>query len=671
LLLLQLLVLFTYRMKERYFQSQRYAYVKLMSGYALWLLLFLVRAAGSAEITFAGGVVGGVAQTVVEALLLVGGVILAGSAILDWLPKLAAADLEVSALRNDLSLLKSIARAKTELGDSERFYTEVTRLLSFALGTRQVCFYRFRGQHDELTRLDNPQVTIGPSSAVHSLCSQARNLGRPLVARDGLDHDLRPAAALPVSSVADDTILMLIWNRGDILADEIESLLELVASQLTPSESSQTEHAQRTKKMADTFVALREQISGEERLVEAIHNIDSSLRSLFDYEILRVAVFDSRGANVTQYALGRGKNLLTERDKSISTGASRLGDVFARNETVIVHNLADSDFEDDRWLSRCGAQAAVTVPLAAGSRVVAAVTFGSATQDLSLVQTEQFGRELRDTLLPLIQYEVLNQQLVGFNRRILDMTSALKQLVTSQNRSKGLESLIGTVVSKFPATMGLIWSYDAATEKLTLQALSQAHDMDLDARPGSQVNSRDLFWHRQAIMTGRLIVVNQENDDIRMDETEEELGLLPAVQSALLVPLFSGQQPIGVMSIAEMRNPARRSFSLSETLFARGMASIAALTLQKSDVAAVVDRPSPTLEFTKPGLDDHDLLAALPQRLATPLTSIMARTEQLLKSVPEGESNTRENLEKINLQARRMVEEVRSVQEARYERLPV
>ena len=67
-----------------------------------------------------------------------------------------------------------------------------------------------------------------------------------------------------------------------------------------------------------------------------------------------------------------------------------------------------------------------------------------------------------------------------------------------------------------------------------------------------------------------MMLINQREERMQMDEQEMVESMTTGMQSALIVPLMAGSEPIGAMALAEMRNWDRRNFSLPETLFCQG-----------------------------------------------------------------------------------------------------
>jgi transcriptional regulator with GAF, ATPase, and Fis domain len=425
----------------------------------------------------------------------------------------------------------------------------------------------------------------------------------------------------------------------------------------------------KVKAAVDVFPSLALEMVTAERLSDQIYMIDRALRDRIGYDILRIALYDARGWNVTQYCVGQGKNLLTERDKSISTHETMLERIFREPQVIHEKRLPDSELADDRWLAACGASSAVTIPLLVGERTVAAVTFAAAENDLVVATSAAFVIALRGTLAPMIQAETLQADLIAYNRRILDITSAIKQLVSSDDNNKALAAIVETVVKKLPTTYGRLWRYDEDAQTLEFVSDAKIRELGDGVSAVSTLYLADAPAHRKALHTSRMVLVNQSDESTVMHEQETRLALLPGLQSALLIPLLAENKPVGLLAIAEMRSWERRSFSLPETLFARGMANLAALTLDLLKRNDNLQLLSGRVHRMREKQTVDRIFTSLPQRLATPLTSIMARSEQLLVGSVNLDPETTKNLRSIRCHTEVILDEIRNLQEAREETL--
>ncbi|MCK4856660.1 MAG: GAF domain-containing protein [candidate division Zixibacteria bacterium] len=669
LALLVLLSYVAYKAKGRYFVSQQETYNKIMIGLGFWLLLMLVRIAGANGLLPQFVAANYAAyQSVLEAVLLVSGGVFLGVSMMEWIPRLAAAEMRANLTRNHLNLLTSIVAARHGAENRRQMLEEIKRLLRFSLGAAQVQFYDYEKSNSLLRSCSYPATAVSRDSQVYSWCHEAIAADKPVLVQQGLEDDGRPVTAVALDNDdATSSVMLIIWDQETILTPEIQQLLGLISSQLTAATGTAPSVKTSPGRMRDVFAALREKLATRERVADQMNTIDRTLRELIDYDILRIAIYDPRGLNVNQYCLGRGKNLLTERDKSISTNQTRLGELFDSQEVTHATDLAASSFEDDRWLASCGAKAAVSIPLCIGKRTLAVLTIAASSQNLTSLVTDEMVSELVGTLLPLIQTDILSHELVSYNRRILDIAGALKSLVSAEDYNTSLKEFLDTVVRKLPAAFGRLWRYDPQQERLKLVTESGIRDFGGKITNTDTLSLADTYWHKLVLETGRMIVIDQKDERMRMDDSEQQQTLLPGLRSALLVPLMADNQPLGIMALAEMRQWERRSFTLPETLFARAMGNIVAQTFLAADRSDQVRELSGRINRLEKTTTSNEFSSDLSRRLTKPLTTIMTETERLIKSRLPENPRTIAGLNVINRQAEKVIEEVQSFQERRAE----
>ena len=232
-----------------------------------------------------------------------------------------------------------------------------------------------------------------------------------------------------------------------------------------------------------------------------------------------------------------------------------------------------------------------------------------------------------------------------------------------------MAELAETVVRKLPATYCRFWRYDSAKESLEFVAEAQARDVSSHVTEVHSLPLSQARWHKLAIQAGRMMLINQREERMQMDDQELIQSLVVGLQSALLVPMMVGHEPIGIMAVAELRNWERRSFSLSDSVFVRGIANVASQAMMSLATANRVGQLGRHVERLEHKTLLGEVFSDLPKRFATPLTSIMARTQQLIDQSDSPNEQTTKNLAIIKMQTERMMKEVRTLQDVRSESL--
>ena len=664
-LYLVLLVMTSYglsRSRERFFGDSRETYNKLMAGLASWGLLLLITSIAQSDLINQIPILSDDQYRYpIEALLLVAGGTFIVAALFTWLPQLIRARENTDFLQARITFANEITRSlkhnSGELHDLERM---LTRLFKF-------------------TSVDTIAITKPDTDSALPLVSVEDRLapfyetlteGNHVFLAEGFGSHGCPAALIPYLR-EEDSIAVFVgkWSAPESVTDLVLDNLQLTAEILMINASralaSEASSAAEASPYQQLFDSLRTAFVDIDRIPDAMRPLYDALKGKIEFDLLRIAVFDQRGYNVTQHCLAGGKTLLSERDRSVGTQKSQLGLLFAEPQIVFSGDIKQSEFEDDRWLASCGTACALTIPLISRNTVIAAVTLASSSNSLSRELGEEIAVGLTELLLPVVKSDLAAHQLVTYNRQILDLTSALKTIVSGSDHQTMIGELLEMLVKKIPTTYCRLWRYDSLTESLDFVADSRSRDIGAQNQPQSSVALDRVHWHRQAVTTGRVMVINQREARMQMDEDEESLALIRGTRSALIIPLIAGGKTIGVISLAELRCWERNNFSLSETLFARALANIVAEVMAVqiySDEAKILrSRLSALQQRSSIG----ELFTELPQRLATPLTSIMARTDQLINSVAVRDEVASKHLLSIKRQTEKIVGEVRNIQEAR------
>lgn len=673
-LLLVLLVLVsyaTYRGKERYFYNSMDSYNKIMVGQLCWALLLLLRVLGESGLLDHAPVLARAEyQNLAEAFLLVTGGLFMALGVIEWVNRLTRIDLQSSQSQRRLDLLSAAVNLTRTQKNAATYLHDLRGLLLHYTRAVSVNFYRTEEYSGNLVPAESHSVPLAFHSPLEHWCHSVLRSQRLALVPQEASEDRKATVILPLLDPNSTRLLAIMnWELDVRIDTETLQLLDLVASVLGGRIIETVAANKPTSEASSVLEQLREDLSTVDRLQDAINLVDEALHKIADFEILRIAVYDARGLNVTQYCLGQGKNLLTERNRSISTQRTRLGELFERPQVTYSDTLDASEQEDDKWLTSCGARYALTIPIVHAGKPIAALTFAGESKCPNKAFGEQIATALSSALLPSVRSDIFSNQLVTYNRQILDLTGSLKKLVTSEDTQAFLLDLADTVVKKLPATYCRFWRYDSDKESLEFVVEAQARDV---SRHVTEVKSLPLSrarWHKLAIQAGRMMLINQREERMQMDDQELVQSLVVGMQSALLVPMMIGNEPLGIMAIAELRSWDRRSLSLSDSVFARGIANIAAQALKSAATAERMGRLGEHVEKLERNKILGEVFSDLPKRFATPLTSIMARTQQLIDKSEHSDELTANNLSIIKMQTERMIKEVRTLQDARLENL--
>ncbi len=667
LVLLVLVSYSTYRAKERYFYRSKDSYDKLMIGQMLWALLLLVRALGESGSLRQLPILSQVENRyLAEALLLVSGGLFIAIGATEWINRMTSADLKSTHYQKRLDFLSAVANLCRAQHEVLPFLDKLRGLVLHFTKAVSVNYYREDQFSGSFVPAESNTISLTDHGPLQHWCRSVQRSQRLSLVPHEASEDKKPTIVIPLQDRTTEPLVMVInWEQGARIDTDLLQLLDLLTVQLG---GVRVGAATGNVQVDETMLALeklRNDLAAVDRIQDAIHLVDETLHQITEYEILRIAVYDARGYNVTQYCLGQGKSLLTERNRSISTQKTQLGDLFLSPQVTYSDTLEQSELEDDRWLISCGARYALTIPIMLADKPIAALTMAAEKQCPDKEFGEKIAATLSAALVPSVRSDIFSHQLVAFNRQILDLTGSLKKLVTSEDAHAFMVELAETVVKKLPATYCRFWRYDSDKESLEFVSEAQARDVSSHVTEVRSLPLSRTRWHKLAIQAGRMMLINQREERMQMDDQELLQSLVVGLQSALLVPMMVGREPIGIMAVAELRNVERRSFSLSDSVFARGIANIAAQALMSSATADRVGQLGRHVERLERGKLLGEVFSDLPKRFATPLTSIMARTQQLIDKTDNPDEQTAKNLAIIKMQTERMMQEVRTLQDTR------
>lgn len=657
-LYLVLLVVTSYslsRSRSRLFSDARDTYNKLMVGLLSWGFLLLISSLTQTGLINHVTILSRTQYRYpIEAVLLVGGGIFIITALVEWLPRLVTARDRVNTLQAQMQFTNDFLAALKVCGSD-------IRQVETAVKTK------FQFQSVEFTTIDRKDLTSNQVDEQAARLSEYFDIlasGQYAYISSDSGPAQLPVAVIPIRCEANQVALLIgTWPIDFEPSESDLEYLQLAANVLLARGYSELPGTGNDAKSA--LAELRDELVDAEQIPDQMRKIYESLRKDLEFDLLRIAIFDQRGYNVTQHCLAGGKSLLSERDRSISTEHTQLGVMFREPELTFCGELGESIFEDDRWLASCGQKCALTFPITSNKVVVAAVTIASQTESLNYEVGELIEADLTNALLPMIKNDIMSHQLISYNRQIIDLTAALRVIVEGGKPREIVSELLDMLVKKIPTTYCRLWKWNSSENTLEFIAESASRELgELQERP-TVVSLDRARWHRQAVLTGRLMVMNEREERSRMDEEEESLTLINGSRSALIIPLVSRGKTIGVISLVELRRWERNHFSLSETLFARALANIVAQVVERLsevDEVAGLRRQVETLERRS---TVSVLFNELPSRLSTPLTSILARTDQLIGTVATHDEAASIHLLAIKRQTEKIVKEVRDIQEAK------
>ncbi len=649
----------TYRAKSTYLQADSDIYNTLQFGALLWISLV---ASKVIRLTFAAMgwdlTMSDEAWLLIDTVLLVGGGIFVISALVTWLKRLVDSRSEYYRLEKKNELLELAPQLAGLPRGYERLVDQLQAGLR-ALFAHSLCRFRVIGSISEA------EEAYGEEHACILQSGTCVYL-TPLASNQKHARALLPvSASYPVWGVV---TLDWIEREGDSVNDVelLQRLTRLLNVRPTNDGLPEVIEESRNSELRERLRELAHDQHEVKSLEQAVPLLYSALHCFAGFEILRLGVFEARGSIVRQYCLGPNGNLLNELDRSVVAGVTEMRQLFSSMEFRRCSNLAESKHDDLRFLGTCGAEWSLSIPLGNVNCVDAVLTLAGSGRKIADEDAKVIAEEATAAILPIIRSDNLKRELDLASRNFLKLGNALKLQSQARTPEHGLQVLADCLVAELPASLCQIWTCDHANQTITPVARAQAKSIAALVRVAQPVPLAETRWHHKVVDKARYMVVSQQDQEFRMDDHEVGLTSCPQMKSALILPIMSRDAVAGVITISEVRDHSRRSFTLTDIKLAQGIALIAAQVLAQEPSRQIAHELRERLDSFETNYRVGEIFADLPRRLATPLTSIMARSELLLQSVGDSDSEANRNLQVIKKQAQRITSAIQALTECRH-----
>lgn len=648
----------TYRAKATYLRADADIYNTLQFGALLWIG-FVAAKAVQATSAATGWILieSEMVWLVIEAVLLAGGTIFVTVGLLTWFKRLvdsrsgyhlALKKAELFTLAPQLATLprgceKLIDRLQEDL--AELFSATSCRFRMFDSIADAAEIYG--DEHAQVLNSGNcvylPPPTIGHRRSKILIPVAANHPSWGVIALEVESHGEKASADLRI-------------------LQKLARLLNIGAAQNATLVEPENNRVDSLRSELRLLTRGHDTANGLDQLVPGLYTV---LRKFANFEILRLGIFEARGSIVRQFCLGPNGNLLNELDRSLIQGVTEMRQLFSTMKVRRCSTLSQSKHDDLRFLGTCGAEWSLSIPLGNLNSVDAVLTLAGSGREIGDEDAAYMGEEVIAAILPLVHQDNLKRELETANHNFLKLGDALKLQEESSTPRQALQSLAQSIVTELPTSLCQIWTFDSRDERLNLIARAQASSVSSMMRVAHPVALAEAEWHRRVVVEGRYMVVSQQHPEFQMSDHEAALTCCAQMKSALIVPVKHKGIVRGVITIAEVREQSRRSFTLTDIKLAQTIALIAAQVLS-SDIGMY---PARELQERVRTLEQNrvtgELFADLPQKLATPLTSIMARSDLILSSLGAENNEVSRNLRVIRRQAEKITSAIQVLSEYR------
>ncbi|TEU18490.1 MAG: GAF domain-containing sensor histidine kinase [Anaerolineales bacterium] len=246
------------------------------------------------------------------------------------------------------------------------------------------------------------------------------------------------------------------------------------------------------------------------------------------------------------------------------------------------------------------------------------------TSDLSAV-SKNLDRALAGRVTPA------ETQAADKDQRLSTIFEMAKILATQQDLETMLSKLLSCLIDTLEAAeAGALLLHDPSDERLTVRA-ARGYDLtsvrQIHLAPGEatcgktfQTGQAELYPTPEAI-SAETANLSSANRELFRAAT---IGLRPP-QSAVCIPMFTGQTKVGVLTLVNRRQPG--SFVPADLPFLRAVADLIALSIEN---ARLSEELQATQALEEANRLKSELISTLAHEMRTPLTSIKGYSTALL-----------------------------------------
>lgn len=298
--------------------------------------------------------------------------------------------------------------------------------------------------------------------------------------------------------------------------------------------------------------------------------IARAIQKVVDFNYLCLSLVDKSGENMRKLTIGAGGNLFLDKGVTSPTRGTPVEYVVQTGEALLDDDVwGNGKFIEDDLLKAMEIRSRLIVPLKIGKKVCGAVTLGHMKHSYYALPDVKWLDLISGLLSVLILKEQTNLEI----QKRKKYSICLNQIVQRIAEDKHIDDIFGNAASLItrglPTTFCRISLLDQKEKKLDTKILFQIRDKGINLNAGTEHSLTDLPWHRLALESKQLMLVNQDDPESIMSGNECKNVMTDNIRSALLVPLVVDGESLGIMSLGEERSWQRRPFTVEDIEFVK------------------------------------------------------------------------------------------------------
>jgi len=387
------------------------------------------------------------------------------------------------------------------------------------------------------------------------------------------------------------------------------------------------------------YICVAEKISGMlqsgKPVEEDFPRMAKLLGKVIEFDYLALAVADASGENMDHFSVGTGGNILLSKEYSLPTRGSAVCKVIESGKPLIEKDIEYGRFAEDNLLKAMGIKSRLILPL---SRY-GALTLGSVKIGQYMPKDAKWLSLIGSVLSNALLTHKMDEKTRRTDNFLLKFEQISQRSLKEKKTSKALSEMASDITRELPTSFCRISLVERDRDSLNTFALEKIRDQGIKLKEEKTHPLSRLPWHRMVLKTGKTMLINQEDPESLMPDEECEEIMSKELRSGVLVPIVMDQNPVGVLSIGEMRSWNRRPFRQEEVAFVKSLAHQIPLLLER-------DRKYPWPD-KKTGHQTEEELNQLGFEINSSLSAIYGSLELMKKKKMGGDEGTSKYLDLI------------------------
>ncbi|MFH1701471.1 MAG: hypothetical protein ABIE07_12905 [Candidatus Zixiibacteriota bacterium] len=579
-------------------------------------------------------------RQLIEAILIVIGLIILLTGVGAWLPTWTRTKTSRSKFQKRYSCLKMINQILTRKLDYDTAMDQITNIFSSYLEIPKCAAFKYSKRNETLylssaSGFESRSPEIFREIAI-SQTELKTTLYKSRVTKDAGNHPVfingrQPSIIIPIHNRGQIYGAIMCWTSGKLLIDDdfmdfFSSISETVGNFTTNLiNSTGLKLLKKHQSINQRIASLCNQVSSVRQLMPPLFNI---LKKNFGVEYMSLANLDNSGENMMRYTIGASGRMLLEKGVNLSTRGTEIEAIFKNCDPILSARVTPGMklMGDDGLFISSGMESKLACPIKSGEKVLAVIVLGNSNPDFFKRMHLNQIMNLTDLISPVLQRGRLSRKLETLDSQVARLQLMERKLQEEVDIDEYFDNACELLARRMKCTIARISLVDEDRKTLISHAHRTIRDTGITFKDKSIIPLSLLPWHKMTIEAEKPMMINQEDDESRMQPQESTQTLLPNIKSAMLIPITLKNKVRGIISIGEVRNWNRRSFNTGDMLIARDVAAKCSTALKISKLES--EPPFSTMELD---FEENHCLAnrELLTKIKSPITSLMGAVELL------------------------------------------